>query len=259
MDEQYFNKIKNEYNSFEKELNDNIKSKLKIIKHKEGFLIKENWYNEFSNILKESKNEKNQFNQTKKFLSTKKPDFFNDIQSIINCLENNIQIKLVSSNLLKLIYKDENSLKSYKRVHYYAGNNKLLIEYMEQEKKETDALLIINLLEDRYNIYIFKIENNNSDKIKVYKELFAEDEINLNYFKENRNIEFKNEYTCNKNNSTNYKESNNNKSNSIQPFIKGDKSNNLKNNSEQNNNKKMNNNNINSNINNYQIIIKKKK
>ena len=124
-------------------------------------------------------------------------------------MHNNIQIKLVSYNLIKLLYNDKINLNNCQRVHYFARNNKLLIEY--SEKAENDSILIINPLEDKYNhkIFIFKIQNLNLDKMDFYKELLSKDKINLKYFKENKNIKFNNVYTYNNNDTTLSKQNNN--------------------------------------------------
>ena len=97
-------------------------------------------------------------------------------------------MKLVSYNLIKLIFKDSINLNSYNRVHYYARNNKLIIEYMKEN--ENDAILLINSLEYVYDqeIIVFKINNKNPEKIDFYRELLSKDEIDLIYLQKNRNI-----------------------------------------------------------------------
>ena len=95
-------------------------------------------------------------------------------------------------------------LNSFSRVHYYAGNNKLLIEFMD--KRENDAILLLNPMENVNNqqIFIFRIINKNPEKMNFYKELIANNKIDLNYFQRNNNIINYKEYNAIKKEKTSY-------------------------------------------------------
>ena len=151
MIEKNITKIIREFKSFEEGMINDIKNKInpKLMNYKECVLIKEDWYNKFSKIIALDKNNKYSEERDKKlqnFLAKKNPEIFNDIESAINCLNNLSKLKLISNNLIKLAYNDSNNLKNISRVHYYAGYNKLIVEY--KENKENDGLLFINPLED---------------------------------------------------------------------------------------------------------------
>ena len=178
MNEQVYNIIKKEYNDFKNELKNNIKNCSNVIKlsNKECYLIKENWDNELNNFI--TKYEKN-----RNFALPKKgPEFLIDISSTINYLNTNCRLKLISRNLINIIYKDKINLKDINNVTYNAGNNKIIIEY--KGNNEIDSLLIINPLEDIYNqkIYILKVRNTKPDKINFYKELLNSKESNIKNF-----------------------------------------------------------------------------
>ena len=186
MNEQIFNKIIKEFNSFTNDLNNviNGNSYFKINNYKECYLIKEDWYNELSQII----NDKNGRDNKMKQLLNKKPEIINNIKEVIKFLNSNLKFKLISSNVIKLGYEKKINLNSCNRVHYYAGNHKLIIEYMDKE--ENDTILLINPLEDINNqrTFIFRIKNKNPDKISFYKELININEINLEFFENNNNI-----------------------------------------------------------------------
>ena len=179
MNEQVYNKIKKEYNDFKNELKNNIKNCSDVIKlnNKECYLIKENWDNELNNFI--TKYEKNN-KQTS--LPKYGPEFLINISSTTNYLNTNCRLKLISRNLINIIYKDKINLKDINYVTYHAGNNKIIIEY--KGYNEIDSLLIINPLEDIYNqkIYILKVINKKPDKINFYKELLNLKEKNIKNF-----------------------------------------------------------------------------
>ena len=242
-----------EFKKFKEDLIHDIQKKIipKLMNYKECILIEEDWYNEFHKIIVQYKNKKNSYKRDEKlhqFLSKKIPKFVNDIKSAINYLNKLSKLKLVSNNMIKLAYSDSNNLNNINRVHYYAGNNKLIIEY--KEIKENDALLFINPLEVLSNqeIFIFKIKNQNPDKRNFYRELLSKGEIDLNYFKENKNIiieckKFNDENNNSShfekiskhiNNSRQYNQNNNN-TNNLDKFINSSQKNKFKNNYSQKN------------------------
>ena len=128
MDEYNISKIIKEFTSFQKEIKNDLSNKqfTKLSNYKECYLIKEDWYNEFSDIIKNS--EKNSL--LKKFLSDKKPEFINDIDSLIKNLKNNNEFKIISNNFIKILFNSKINLNNNNRVHYYSGNNRFIVEYM---------------------------------------------------------------------------------------------------------------------------------
>ena len=193
MNEKNITKIITEFNSFRENLINDVKdkSKTKLIKNKECILIKEDWHNEFSKIIDKCKNNNNKEEINKeiqKFIYNKKPEIFNDIESVINCLKNLFKFNLVSFNLINIAYNNSINLNNINRAHYYTGNNKLIIEYKENEVN--NAILFINPLEAIYDqeIFIFKIKNTNPDKLNFYRELLTKEEIDMTYFRGNKNI-----------------------------------------------------------------------
>ena len=93
-------------------------------------MIEEDCYNEFSKIINQSNHKKTQEeidNELQQFISRKKPEIFNDIESAINCLNNSSKLNLISINLINLAYKNTINLKNINCINYYAGNNKLII------------------------------------------------------------------------------------------------------------------------------------
>ena len=220
MNEQTIKKIIKEFETFTNDLNNDINSNSysKILNYKECFLIKEDWYNELSQIISD-KNEKDY--KIKKLISNKMPEIINNIDSVIKLINNNINCKLVSSNLIRLGYNNKINLNSFSRVHYYAGNNKLIIEYMD--KKENDAILLLNPMENMniQQIFIFRIINKNPEKMNFYKELITNNELDLNYFQRNNNIINYKEYNSRKEISSCFPNNikNNNKNNHLNESI----------------------------------------
>ena len=222
MNELIISKIIKEFETFNNDLNNDINSTsyTKILNYKECFLIKEDWYNELSQIISD-KHERD--NKIKILISNKKPEIINNIDSVIKLINNNFNCKLISSNLIKYGYNNKINLNSNSSVHYYAGNNKLIIEYMDKE--ENDSMLLLNPKENINNqqIFIFRIINKNPEKMNFYKELIANNEIDLNYFKRNNNIINYKEYNSKKEISSIFPSSikNNNKNNHLnEPFEK---------------------------------------
>ena len=192
MNEKNINIIIKDYKSFKESLIKDIKNKLnpKIVNNKECYLINNNWYEELSNIIYQYEKYKNIYEIDKKLknlFSKKKPEFINNIESVVNnILYNSFNLKLVSYNLIKVIYNHSINLNNYNRVHYYAGNNKIIIEFIE----ENECILLINPLEDisLQEIIIFKINSWNAEKINLYRELLSKDKIEIKYLQVKNNI-----------------------------------------------------------------------
>ena len=163
------------------------------------FCIKEKWFNEFEkqinkfntngNTKKDSKN-----NIIKIFLENNFPEFINDISSAMEILGKASNLKLISKKFVQLLYPEELFLKN-NSVKYYAGNNRLIIEFKNESNNISDVLLIINPLEKIFSqreIYYFSIKNKDEKKIAVFMSLidnektdkfFSNNKLNLKKLK----------------------------------------------------------------------------
>ena len=160
MDKDYFNSIKEEYYDFEDYLSEKILDSEIFLNSEECYLIEESWNKELIECFEECQ-EKKKISDYNDFLPEYLPDFVNDFSSILNNLKDNIKMKLVSRKLMKLMYEesDINILKEYNFVKFYTGNNKIIIEYKENE--DNKALLLINHLNNinAKNAFIISIKN----------------------------------------------------------------------------------------------------
>ena len=138
------------------------------------YLIEENWadnleqgFNKYKN-LKEN-NELIQDFDYYDLLPQEDPDIINDFSSILEEITNDKKILCISKKLFELIY-DKNDLKDYHYIKYYSGNNKLIIEYENDNK----AILLIDPLNQRNlknNAKIILIED--EKKNKLFKNLLS--------------------------------------------------------------------------------------
>ena len=178
MDEEDFNIIVNEFNSFNQNLSNNIKSS--SIESEVCYLIENYWNDE----LEESINKYND-NKNKKDKDYSKyiPDYITNINSfsyIINCLQNDINFGYVSKKLLESSY-DEDELSSDICIKYYSGNNKLIVELKDdKDNKNNDSILIIDPLNKngiQKRAYIISSQKVDKD-ISFYEELIKKDKFN---------------------------------------------------------------------------------
>ena len=197
MDEQKFKTITNIYNiynDFQNNLHNNIKNNNEIIIQSEDcYLIEEPWINEFSNN-NENKSLKNNIS-----LPNSYPIFINNIENIISKIYNSKKLKLVNKKLFESLF-NQSYLNKFGIIHYYGGNNKIIIEY--KHKQDNKALLLINPLDKnimKKNVFIIFISN--EYKSYLYKDLLSEKDNSIlikkyknylitleNYIKNNQNI-----------------------------------------------------------------------
>ena len=118
MDDNY-NRIFHEFISFKTNLSKQI-SNINIFKYNinndDCFLIKEKWCNDFKELISEINSKKKISKEIKRnvlyqFYSKNKPEFINGINSAIKNLEENSNLKIISKNLVNLMYKKEFVLK----------------------------------------------------------------------------------------------------------------------------------------------------
>ena len=157
--------LKEEYNNFRNELTKNIKNIPNNIESEDCYLIEESINNkifEYFNNHNDILNNKININFNEKTIPN---IIINDFNSCIKSLKNKKKLKLISKQLIEAIYKG-NDLRQFNNIKYYAGNNKIIIEFKEQE--DNKALLLINPLEEndkKENIFIISTKNKNKNYI----------------------------------------------------------------------------------------------
>ena len=173
MDEDYFISIKKEYHYFEKLLSKKVKDSKIFLDTEDCCLIEETWNNELLKCF----DEYNKIKKKKKTLNydnllpNKSPHFLNDFASILKNLKDNIKLKLVSRKLIELIYEEKYIKEDY-FVKFYTGNNKIIIEYKENE--DNKALLLIdplNYIESQDTIFIIFIKD--EDKNELFEKILS--------------------------------------------------------------------------------------
>ena len=178
MSNKYNNNIIQEFLNFKTNLKKEIlnNTNLKSNYSNECYYIKEDWFNDLEDFVSETISKKNIKKEVKNdiiknYLDKNKPEFINDISSAINNLEKGINLKIITNKIINAAYKKE--LLKYKSVKYYAGNNKLLIEFTKNSGSSTifKTLIIINPTEElcQQKIYTFSFKNNFCKKIELYK------------------------------------------------------------------------------------------
>ena len=180
MEEHSYNEFKDKYTHFKKQLSKNINNSSILNGAQECYLIEDSWFTKlkdfsvtFNNLQKNNKND-NELNSIS-ILQKNIPNFINNISTAINCLKTKQKFQLINSQLIESIY-NKNDLKSHKIITYYSGNNKLIIEFKDNNNK---AILLLNPLDDiNKKIYIVI---KNDDQNNLYEELL------------NKNSEFYNE------------------------------------------------------------------
>ena len=186
MDDNYI-KISHELLNFKTNLSKEISNtnKIKFNLNNECFLIKEKWFNDFEELISEINSKKKLSKKIKgnvlyQFYSKNKPEFINDINSAIKNLEENSNLKIISKNLVNLLYKKDFILKN-NSIRYYAGNNKLIFEFINSNV--SNILLRIKPLENlsKQTIYYFTLKNKIEKKLIAFKALI-ENEISNKIF-----------------------------------------------------------------------------
>ena len=187
-----YSKIIREFISFKTNINKEISNAnySKNITKNECFYIKEKLFNEIEEKITQLNNKKNtsqevKMNIFKQFIQNNNQDIINDISSAINNLENNSNLKLINKNIISSCY-EKNFVLNLNSVKYYAGNNKLIIEFNKSDL--SNILLIIKPLEklSEQTIYTFSITFKKIDKkMDLFKELL-QNEISQQIFKTNK-------------------------------------------------------------------------
>ena len=177
IDKKSYISIKKENDNFNNKLSNNIKNKEISLINEECYLIEESWSNELNECFEKHNKLKNEKKNTSKinyinYLPQNDPEFINDFSSIIKYLNNNKKIKLVSKKLIESIYEDEDLIEN-EIINYYSGNNKLIIEYKENNKTNKPLLLINPLDDNDIKKKLFIILVKEEEKDSLYKELLS--------------------------------------------------------------------------------------
>ena len=174
MDEESFIKIINDYYNFRDQLTKNIENSSISMNNEDCYLIEESWHNilidyfdKYDNYKKNNIIDKNEdyFNFIPEL---EEQIFINKFSSLINCLRKNVKMKLLNRTFFESIYEEED-LKYFKKIKYYSGNNKLIIEY--KGNNENKALLLINPLKE---IKAFIISITNEEKKSLFEKILSE-------------------------------------------------------------------------------------
>jgi hypothetical protein len=184
-EEELYNLIKEKYLSFNEKIRNEIQNNEFSYNKINCFLIDSFWENELANcIINEDKNKillnERQLDDSFNFLPKEQPKFINEASIAKSHLKNNNRIKLISRDIIKLVYPDYN-LNNDNPINCYGGNNRLIIEFEENESNLNNIFLIINpkesILQNNNALIIYLKVPNNNNKEEFYGELLF---INLN-------------------------------------------------------------------------------
>ena len=169
MDEESYISMKNDYYNFREELEKKIKSPSISMNNEDSYLIEESWHNQLLDYFGkyDTLKEQGKINRNTDFLDylpELEGEFINKFSEIINCVKENKKMKLINHELIKSIYEEDDLNEQY-IIKYYTGNNKIIIECKNDDKK---ALLIVNPLN----------ENNLEEKAYIIS-IKKEEKINL--------------------------------------------------------------------------------
>ena len=178
--------IKNLYNSFKNELKTNIQNK-KDINIVKCYLIKKQWDTDFNNNLNKPVKKyygklskyKNQSNEPFPFPDNS-PEFINNIKTVIDCLKKDEELILESYDLIEKISKKARIRGTKSYLNYWAGSNKIILEY--QSGRENEILLIEGdspigdgfsknekIINIKFNSYLNEEEK--EEIVKIYSQL----------------------------------------------------------------------------------------
>ena len=183
MEEENFKKVMNEFYSFKQRLINKIKGDYSPSNEEECYIINETWNNKLEKCFNqyESFNDKISSNYLLQNnpLINEGPEIIPNFTKIIFYINNNNKFEIFSKSLFDYLYTI-NDLNNCNYAKYYAGNNKLIIEF--QGKEEDKALLLIDPLnkdEIKKNSFIILINNEEKErKLLLYKDLINLENIN---------------------------------------------------------------------------------
>ena len=111
-------------------------------------------------------------------------DFINGISSMIDCIKNNTNYKLIQKEVIDLINKKNKlNINKGQLVKYYTGNYKIIIEFIG--KTEHKALLLDRTFSRYYTPFLIK-RNNNHTGIQLYNDILSIKDNIIHYLSKNR-------------------------------------------------------------------------
>ena len=127
--------LKEKYNKFKQKLQSDIKNRV-ITNLKECYLIKKKWDTDISNIFNSNiggndtrrRYRNSNLGNNSVSLPNDPPEFINDFNSFFECLESREKIIFENCDLINSIKKKYSIRVNYKKMKYYAGNNKIILE-----------------------------------------------------------------------------------------------------------------------------------
>lgn len=182
MDEQSIFSSK-KYFSFKNELEKKIKDTKISLDNDICYLIKVSWIDEFAkvfnNYFSESRPSREYGNiYISEAYLKKNIEFVNDISSAINCLKEKEDFQLLNKKLLESFYGNNYELRKNNYVNFYAGNNKIIIEFIK--RFEQYSLLLVNPLSYEKEIYFIDIKKF-FFKNQLYREILSYNENISNF------------------------------------------------------------------------------
>jgi len=160
----------NQYYEFRNQFHNNINNSRNIIQSA-CYLIDESWIQNLDFCFNKFNKREYSYQNIISF-PKENPRFINDFSTAVSYIKNNKNFKIISQQLIDLLYEKPDIIRS--NTIYYAGNNRLIIEIMENDKN--NALFFINPLNSfKSDTDIFIILKNNISNI--YQDLMSLDNV----------------------------------------------------------------------------------
>lgn len=195
MDDVKYNCFKEQYNSFQESIEKKIKEQKLSYQINECFLINNSLVKQIKTKFnqydknKTSKRKKDDITQTVLILPNKESEIINNKSSAIQFFQKEYNLKLIAKNVLESLY--DSKLLMYNTINYFAGYNKLIIEYKEENSNNVNnSLLLINpfqLINNNYKSYIIAFKNAFNNSLDLYQKILTK-EINSYYYQLKNNI-----------------------------------------------------------------------
>jgi hypothetical protein len=151
------NSIKTEYDSFRNKLTKTIKDFPNNYFHEDCYLVEQFFIKKIEKYFNEIIEAKRQYNYSQQYINTlniEETNIIKDFKTMIDFINNDIKISLVSKRLIELM-DFKNILNNNNKVVYYGGNGKLIIEY--KNNSDNISLLMFNpKRQDKENIFLIK-------------------------------------------------------------------------------------------------------
>ena len=163
------------------------------MKNEDCFLIEESWHNLLLDYFNEYDSLKTQNKIRKKtdffkYIPEIGTEFINKFSCVINNIKENRRMKLISYDIFDSIFEGDD-INDMNIIKYYSGNNKIIIEY--KENNDNKAILLINPFnENNLESKAFIISIRQEEKINFFHNILSlENNLeNVKKFIFNKNI-----------------------------------------------------------------------